>query len=112
MGNSFFRKAMALGALALLPEVAHAENAASNGLEKANRAIVDARNNTKRALSDTGDKINNDIVNAWNKTKQALKRTDTKVNNEVIDAQHKVKGTARDATDGTNHRSSVPRSPE
>jgi ElaB/YqjD/DUF883 family membrane-anchored ribosome-binding protein len=100
MGNSFFRKVAVLGALTLAPGVAHAESA----VDKANRAIVNAQNNTKRALRDTGDKVNDDIVNARNKTKRALKGTGNKVNNDVVDAQHKVKGTAKDTADRTNNR--------
>jgi len=104
MGNSFFRKLAVLGAVSLAPEVAHAENAVSNGLDKANRAIVDAQHNTKRAFRETDDKINDDIVNAQNKTKRALKGTGNKVNDDIVDARHKVKGTAKDTANRTIHR--------
>jgi gas vesicle protein len=100
MGNSFFRKVTVLGALTLLPGVAYADSA----VDQANRAIVNAQTNTKRALRDTGDKLNDDIVNAREKTKRAIKGTDNKVNNDLVDTQHKVKRTAKDTADKTNNR--------
>jgi hypothetical protein len=52
MGKSFFLEVAALGALGLAPQVAHAENAGSDAVGKANRSIVDARNN-RSARSET-----------------------------------------------------------
>lgn len=91
MGKSFFLEVAVLGALGLAPQVAHAENAATDAVGKANRSIVDARNNTKRALRNTDHKVNDDVVNAQNRTKGQLKGAANKVDNDIVDTREKVK---------------------
>jgi hypothetical protein len=95
MGKSFFLEVAVLGALGLAPQVAHAENAGSDAVGMANRSIVDARNNTKRALRNADNKVNDDVVNAQNRTKRQLNGAANKVNNDIVDTRDRVKRTVK-----------------